>query len=382
MRFSLPRTLLAGLLIVSPLYAQKSISIAEPEKPLLPDSFGSWSVTQATDGLTSPLSLANVNKAALEEASPQRSKVNTYQSNEKGTPKTLHLEAVEFGDRTGAFSAFSLVEQPGMKQGKELGDLDAVGSNAVLFTSGSTLVLAYPVTSADLATLKPLVDALPKAFGNKNVPPLLPSFLPEKGLVDGSVRYALGPESYAAEGGVLPAQSLGWDKSAEAITAQYSGKGGKETLTLLLYPTPTIAGNYTHKIEEQVKNGGPGLASGQVRREAELVMLANGALPAADTQKFLAGIHMHQVLSFDKDVQPVFEVEVHKTASLLTQIVIFCVVLGTAAILLGLFLGFGRAAVRVMQGKPAAVEPEFLSLHLAPQNKSPEFRSADPESSS
>jgi hypothetical protein len=46
-------------------------------------------------------------------------------------------------------------------------------------------------------------------------------------------------------------------------------------------------------------------------------------------------------------------------------------VAGGTAIMLGLILGFGRASLRVLRGKPAAAEPEFLSLHLAPQNAAP-----------
>ena len=40
-------------------------------------------------------------------------------------------------------------------------------------------------------------------------------------------------------------------------------------------------------------------------------------------------------------------------------------VLGLAAVLLGLFLGVGRASIRVLMGKPAATEPEFLRLDLS-----------------
>jgi len=60
---------------------------------------------------------------------------------------------------------------------------------------------------------------MPKPLGNKGIAPLLPTFVPEKGLIAGSVRYAVGPATYAAQGGVLPAQALGWDKNAEAVTA-------------------------------------------------------------------------------------------------------------------------------------------------------------------
>jgi hypothetical protein len=44
------------------------------------------------------------------------------------------------------------------------------------------------------------------------------------------------------------------------------------------------------------------------------------------------------------------------------------------AVVLAIFLGGGRALVRVLRGKPAAAEPEFLSLHLAQQNEPARFR--------
>ncbi len=42
------------------------------------------------------------------------------------------------------------------------------------------------------------------------------------------MKYALGSESYKAMGGILPAEILGWDKSAEAVTAKYAGGGGAD----------------------------------------------------------------------------------------------------------------------------------------------------------
>jgi hypothetical protein len=211
------------------------------------------------------------------------------------------------------------------------------------------------------------------------VAPLLPSLAPAKGLVAGSVRYALGPASYQAEGGVLPAHSLGWDKSAEAVTAQYDDRRGKETLTLLLYPTPMIAGSFTKAIRDGLGSMGAGFANARVRREGELVALASGSFSADDAQRLVDSAHMRQEVSFDKDVQPVFHTEVQKTASLLTSIVILSGVLMGAAVLLGLFLGVGRAWIRTLRGKPAAVEVEFLSLHLAPQNKPPRFSEDEPK---
>jgi hypothetical protein len=239
----------------------------------------------------------------------------------------------------------------------------------VLVTGGSGNVY-------EVASLKPLAAGLPKVTGSKGLAPLLPSELPEKGLVAGSVRYALGAATYAAEGGVLPARSLGWEKSAEAVTAQYDDSRGKETLTLLLYPTPTIAESFAKSVQSYTASKG-----GKVRREAELVMLAEGTFSADEAQKMLENIHLKQQLSIDRDMPPVFQVEVRKTVSLLTNILVLSGILMLAALLLGVFLGGGRAAIRVMRGKPAASEMEFLSLHLDPQNAAPKFDGSDPKPS-
>ena len=236
-------------------------------------------------------------------------------------------------------------------------------------------MLAQPASLADLPALRALAQTLPKVPGNKGVAPLLPTFVAERGLVPGSVRYALGPETYMGQGGVLPAASLGWSKSAEALTSRYNDKRGAETLTLLLYPTPQIAGAITKHIQDVAPSLGPAFAASKLRREGDLVILATGNFAPDQAQRLVENIHMRQELSFDKDVQPVFHTEVVKTFSLLTNIAVLSGVLMLSAVLLGVFLGGGRALIRVLRGKSAAVEPEFLSLHLAPENATPRFES-------
>jgi len=356
--------------------AAQSVAVKLAETSLLPASFGEWK--QASTPVENPnysVLLANVSKAALEEDNPQRSAVADYTR----AGKTVHVEAVQFDDKTGAYSAFTLVEKLGMRVVKDMGDNAAVGEGAVLFAVGSSVVLVNGADASDVAALKPLVEAMPKPQGNKGIAPLLPTFVPEKGLVAASVRYAVGPASYAAEGGVLPAQSLGWEKSGEAVTAKYDDKRGQETLTILIYPTPTIAGNFTRLVQSETEGLGPSFANAKVRREGELVMLANGTFSPDEAQKMIENMHMHQELSFDKDVQPVFHTEVQKTFSLLQAVALLFAVLGGTAVALGLILGFGRAGLRMLQGKPAAVEVEFLSLHLAPQNAAPRMGPEDAE---
>jgi hypothetical protein len=350
---------------------QTAVQLNEPSVPLLPVSFGEWKT--AAVGETPAYSLVNANKDALEECGPQRSQVAGYARGER----TLHVEAIQFGDRTGAYSAFTLVERTGMKVGTELGSSDAVGEGAVLFTAGSTLVLVSGATQQDVTALKALAAGLPKVAGNKGVAPLLPTLAPYAGYVPGSLRYALGPATYAADGGVLPAHSLGWDKSLEAVTALYADKRGKETLTLLLYPTPVIAGSFAKSIHDALPQMGGGFANARVRREGPLVMLASGEFTGDEAQRMIENIHLRQEIASDRDMHPLFRTEAVKTYGLLTNIAILSGVMMLAAVLLGLFLGVGRAAFRVMRGKPAAVEVEFLSLHLSPQNKAAEFQSSE-----
>jgi hypothetical protein len=75
-------------------------------------------------------------------------------------------------------------------------------------------------------------------------------------------------------------------------------------------------------------------------------------------------VHLRTELSFDKPMPLEFHTEIQKTYSLLESIAIFCALGALAAIVLGLFFGGGRALIRVMQGKPAATEPEFLRIDL------------------
>jgi hypothetical protein len=356
----------------------QGVTVNEPPVELLPQSFGGWQQSANAQAAAGAVSLTTVNKAALEECGPLRSQVVAYTRG----GRTMRVEAVEFGDRTGAYSAFTLAERPEMRVGKDVGSTDATGDSAVLFTRGDTVVLASPASAAELPALKELAKVLPKVSGSRGVAPLLPSFVPAVHLAPSGLRYALGPASYAAEGGVLPANALGWDKSAEAVTANYDERQGKETLTLLIYPTPQIAQAFERRLSQGVTGLGPSFANARVRRDQELVMVASGALPGSEAAAMLADVHMKQLVAVDNYMPPVFHAEVQRTFSLLTNIAILSGVLMGSAVLLGLFLGGGRALIRVMQGKPAAAEPEFLSLHLATQNPRPHWESAGPSAHS
>lgn len=347
------------------LAAQESKTmLVEPAAPLLPAKFGPWQLegTPACNDCFEPQGQLAI---VFKEDGLKRASQQTY--HQTGNKETLQIEAYQFVDATGAYSAFTYLRGPGMKSLPNAkspgGDTASAGSGDFLVWRGTSVVKAiasrvHPTTSDELRQLALL---LPKVGGPKALPPLLPTLLPQKGLDESSIRYSLGPTGYQAMGGSLPSDILGFDKAAEVATAKYSGQG---LLTLLMLPTPQIAGDRGHAIAAELTKEGSAAGTVKLRREGPLLVLTTGAWRPADAQAMVEGIHLRSEVTWNKAVPPEFHTEVQKTVSLLSGILIFCGLGTLAAIVLGLFFGGGRAAIRVLQGKPAATEPEFLRIDL------------------
>ncbi len=306
--------------------------------------------------------------AVLKEDGVTRFASGTYARASGGA--ALQAFALEFGDATGAYSAYtfyrSLERQPRVTAG------DAKTGNASETTADAEGNLVWAGTAVLRVVGKPtpkeltaLTAMLPKVGGRRGLAPLLPTYLPAKGIEAGTERYALGPTAYQAMGGKMPADLLAWDKSAEVVTADYAGHEGKGAVTLMLYPTPQIAGDRGRALEKYVNSAGLAqFGTLKMRRVGPLLGMTTGALSVEQAQGYMAGLHLNQDLSFDKPMPLEFHAEVKKTATLLQSIAAFCGLGLLAALVLGTFLGGARAGIRVLQGKSAASDPEFLTINL------------------
>ena len=116
----------------------------------------------------------------------------------------------KFMDASGAISAYDYFKKPGMRPEK-LGDDAISNGDELLLRSGVNVVRADFKNHGVRwhGSAKELIVGLPKVGGPAALAPLLPTLLPAKGLDAESVRYALGPDGYAAMGGVLPAAGGG-----------------------------------------------------------------------------------------------------------------------------------------------------------------------------
>jgi hypothetical protein len=339
--------------------------LVEPPTPLLPATLGKLKRVAEGD-VGDGLGLVDAADApALTEDGLRRFARSEYAAaNEKNAASQGSVTVYKFVDASGALAAYDYFRRPGMRPEK-LGDDAVSNGNELLLRSGANVVVGHFMLDheAMIALTRELIGGLPKVNGAAASAPQLPTLLPAQGLDADSPRYALGPAGYRAMGGVLPASIVGFDKSAETVTAKSRGGG---VLTLLLYPTPEIAGEHERAIEAFTsKQGTSVVGTVKIRREGTLLVLTSGAWPLDEAQKMVDGIHLRQEVTWNKPVPLDFTTEVKKTFSLLENIALFCAISALAMLVLGLFFGYGRALVRVLQGKPAASEPEFLRIDLS-----------------
>jgi hypothetical protein len=356
--------LIAGAAISAwtPAWSQDTkTTLVEPPVPLLPHEVGNWLLQP--DAATAPANTDSKDDTVLAEAGLKREERGIYREGNAGPAVTVI--ARQFVDATGAHAAYSYGLKPGSEyRGMGLGDETNLKANRYLFRSGTSVVEAEGAKGSKTeALLSALQSRLPKVGGPKGIAPLLPTLLPQKALEQDSVKYALGPVSYEAMGGVLPGGLVGFDKAAEAVTAKYAGKG---ELTMLLYPTPEIAGEKLRAIEKEVRDHGASDGTVVLRRTGTLVLMTTGKWTQGEAKELVQGIHPRMDVTWNKALPQIeFHTEIRKTYGLLTSIAIFCGFGALAAIVLGVSLGAGRAAIRVLQGKPAATEPEFLRIDLS-----------------
>jgi hypothetical protein len=375
--FPVLRTFPASVLLLSalalPAFAQPSAKAPNAAVPLLPTDFAGWSQSAPAQESTTPESADAANAAVLKEYGFQQF-VSAHYAN--GDNK-LNLRAIRFQDASGAYGAFTFYRRPG-SIAEQIGRSAAWDGSHALFWNGATLVDATldHVTPMTASELRELAKDLPQPQGSANVAPPLPGYLPRQGLELGLTHYSLGPEAYARTGGVLPVSLVGFASSAEAVTALYSDRAGDGQVTLLIYPTPQLAAARLRDIDGFLKAGNtqstwpqplaesrPG--SILTRRSGPIVAVVSGSFPEAVAHKLINQVNYQADIVWNNPQGYISDGS--KVARLILGIFALTGILGGAAILLGLFLGGGRAIFRVLRGKPASAfqeETEFISLHL------------------
>ena len=349
----------------------KAVTLSVP-RPLLPQMFGGWNATEPPKTVTDAAQTDSANAAALKEYGFESALTANY----KKAGETLAVRALRFGDLSGAYGAYSYYRGSGWPK-EDIGTGAASNHNRVLFWRGDVVVDATfshlsPMSGSEL---RELAAQLPAPEGSKALAPPVLATLPRSSLDGQSTHYAVGPASYVGAGGVLPPELVGFDRGAETVTAGYSLPSGPAVLTLIDYPTPQMAAAQEGRIRAYIKAGSqaqppfPKLladsdqASLEVRRSGPIVAIMSGDAIPDESHKLLASVHYESDLV---SIPQPGESEVSKTGRLLMGIATLVIIGASAAILLGLFLGGGRALYRMARGKPisSVYDTEFIRLDL------------------
>jgi hypothetical protein len=352
--------------------------VARPDAPLLPASFSGWQSDSAPKPVTDPAQADPANAAALKEYGFTDALLNDYT---RGS-ETLKIKAFRFGDASGAYGAYSFYRQSGWPK-EQVGTGAASDHGRVLFWIGNVLVDSQfsHISAMSGSELRELAASIPLPAGNKSVAPPILANLPQKNLNGQSTHYALGPASYsgpagaASPEGVLPASLVGFDHGAETATANYKLQSGPTTLTIINYPTPEMAAAQAKAIAEYLKAGNSlqhpftkplqdsNPAALEVRRSGPLVAIVSGDPIQDEAHKLIQSVHYEADMSSIPG-EPSHDVQ--NFAKLILGIIVLVVVMFVAAIIVAIFLGGGRAAFRVLRGKPASslLDEDFIRLDL------------------
>lgn len=269
------------LICICAMMAVSCARVGAAEPSLLPGSFGAWqadgeSKTKSGPGLFQ--GWGDVKPEILREAGL----VSVERRNYADGSAKLQVSLYKFKDPSGAYEFYTQVIAPDMANGG-IGDESAFGSEHGAVLLGNLVVVTGSAgSSVKPESLASLTSAL-KAKADPTPYPPLRDYLPTKWRVFGTEKYVQGPEGFRLAMDSLGqgvyrelGTEAGFDASGEAIFAKYQGTQGSGVLLLLAYPTPQIAENHLHHLEQalpaEAKKAGV-----NVQRKASLLSLVFAA---------------------------------------------------------------------------------------------------------
>jgi len=269
-RIALLLALAATFPASSPIFAQPSTG----QTSVLPAKFGAWIKGPCVD--KPPASLL-----AGEAGDRHGAASCTYS---QGTAQVA-VWSEEFRDPSAAYEVYTAMLRPGMNA-TTVGELTALADDQLIAQVGDRVVTISNQRAVAVRDLKSLLSTIDARADHTPLPPIR-AYLPIEGMIQGTQRYALGPEGFrSAVSSVGQGKyakllnEIGFQSGAEAMMASYLAKGHKtQTLLLLDYPTPQLAEQHLRHIQAAL-SAEPELAGTTVERKASLLSLVLS--PASD----------------------------------------------------------------------------------------------------
>lgn len=327
---------------------------------ILPHALGQWAET-ANSGQTAmppqPV-LAEYGLSATESA--------TYSG--ANAADQLRTTVFQMKDPSGAYGLYSFLRSPDMARA-DYAEHSSTSKSRSLILIGN---LVLEIDATDVPKLDSQIKLLTANVAARSQDGPLPTLwqrLPEKGFVQRSDRYVLGPQTLNQLFPGNLGDALGFSKGAEAELAHYKLAGHDATLLIADFPTPGFAMQQLAQLQRQfdVNGSNPGSASPQffAKRNLTLIAVVAGAPNRAEANALLDEVQSGTQLTWD---EPTWQ---FKEPSI--EVMIVGAILGTGvicgfALVAGLaFGGFRIFIKRMLPGKifDRGTQLQVLQLGLA-----------------
>src|SRR5579863_482370 len=314
-----------ALLSAAPLSAQESP---------LPKQFQNWKLSSC---LPKPVVPAIGKEAGMREYSTCK-----FSSGDN----VIGISGGRYHDPSSAFEAYTSQLRAGMVP-TNLGQTAAFDRDGVLILEGTLVLSSTSNISRD--DLNALIKAM-EAGSEKGPLPPVRTYLPKMGRVLGTERYALGPEAMRAALGefgqsdmAVLVDAAGFSSGAEAMLARYASPGkGNGVLLLLEYPTPQLAEQHIHHLDEVIPAAAK-QAGTEIERKGSLLKLVLSPNSAEYAKSLREAVDYETQVTWNEAGQAATDPPITST---LVKIIMGTGVFMVAALVLGVAFGGVRVVTK------------------------------------
>jgi len=337
---------------------------------LLPPQFAGWQMQGQAKTSADVATADPTNAAVLKEYRFTDFASATYTRDDG---RTMKIRCARFADASGAFGAYTFYLQPEMAR-EQIGDQGASLGPRVLFYRGNVLVEALfsQQTAMSGAELRELAGALPQPGGSARALPPVLSYMPRRGYIPNTQKYAEGPEVLAALAAPVSADIVDFGTSSEVTIGRYNTSSGEALLMLIYYTNPQVAIEHLRRIDphQQGQTQTKGVSSianagsFYYKRTGSIIAIASGPVSDSDAKSLLGLVNYEASVTWN---QATDEHEVHDLYMLFVNVVIICAVIAGLAVVAG--VAFGGFRILMKRWFPDKVfdrpeQMEFIALHL------------------
>jgi len=314
---------------------------------LLPDHFGPWEAEGPAKTLKAQELGANWaqwnGEQVVKESGLSRIEQRAYRNGKD----EVTLRVFTLRDPSSGYEFYTFLLAPGMRN-IGLGEDSALSQYDARFLVGNLVVQATLSPDTKPESLSEIIVALKSKADSTPLPPLK-NYLPTKWRVFGSEKYSLGPEGFRAamtslnQGAYADlSKEAGFQNGAEAMMARYQGEHGSGVLLLLEYPTPQIAENHLHHLEQALPAAAK-KAGVTVERKASMLSLVFAATSAIHAQAIRDEVNYETQVTWNEPSQTATEPPL---AFMLFKIFLYTTVFMVVATVTGIAFGGFRVLIK------------------------------------